>query len=213
MRLCKEVRPIMKRFALFLAIGLTGIALSVVEPVQAAMMSQVELTGGAVNYDGKYHTMMDRVLGQEGTLKLGQFQAIGELLPSLDKACETYSLFTSGFTGEAAPTATISGSSISIDLSSLFFGISRGDSHKTWNIGELATGQYNPETKEFTVSWEHLFEGGKQEGLATFFLKGIAEMGSQPVAIPASLVLYATGFFGVGSLTWWRKRMSALAAA
>ena len=203
----------MKHVGLWVAMGVFSLGLTLAGPAQAAMMSQVELTGGAVNYDGKYHTMMDRVLGQEGTLKLGQFQAIGELLPSLDKACETYSLFTSGFTGEAAPTATISGSSISIDLSSLFFGISRGDSHKTWNIGELATGQYNPETKEFTVSWEHLFEGGKQEGLATFFLKGIAEMGTQPVAIPASLVLYATGLFGAGSLTWWRKRMSVLAAA
>ena len=203
----------MKHVGLWVAMGVFSLGLTLAGPAQAAMMSQVELTGGAVNYDGKYHMMMDRVLGQEGTLKLGQFQAIGELLPSLDKACETYSLFTSGFTGEAAPTATISGSSISIDLSSLFFGISRGDSHKTWNIGELATGQYNPETKEFTVSWEHLFEGGKQEGLATFFLKGIAEMGTQPVAIPASLVLYATGLFGAGSLTWWRKRTLVASAA
>ncbi|HBR48915.1 MAG TPA: hypothetical protein DEA71_02410 [Nitrospira sp.] len=203
----------MKYAGLWIAMGVLSLSLSLAGPASAAMMTQLELTGGAVNYDGKYHAMMDRVLGQEGTLKLGQFQAIGELLPSLDKACETYSLFTSGFTGEAAPTATISGSSISIDLSSLFFGISRGDSHKTWNIGELATGQYNPETKEFTVSWDHLFEGGKQEGLATFFLKGIAEMGNQPVAIPASLVLYATGLFGIGSLTWWRKRTLVPSAA
>ncbi len=203
----------MKYAGLWIAMGVLSLSLTLAGQSGAAMMTQLELTGGAVNYDGKYHAMMDRVLGQEGTLKLGQFQAIGELLPSLDKACETYSLFTSGFTGEAAPTATISGSSISIDLSSLFFGISRGDSHKTWNIGELATGQYNPETKEFTVSWDHLFEGGKQEGLATFFLKGIAEMGSQPVAIPASLVLYATGLFGVGSLTWWRKRTMVPSAA
>lgn len=203
----------MKYAGLWIAMGVLSLSLSLAGPAGAAMMAQLELTGGAVNYDGKYHAMMDRVLGQDGTLKLGQFQAIGELLPSVDKACETYSLFTSGFTGEAAPTATISGSSISIDLSSLFFGISRGDSHKTWNIGELATGQYNPETKEFTVSWDHLFEGGKQEGLATFFLKGIAEMGTQPVAIPASLVLYATGLFGVGSLTWWRRRTMVPSAA
>lgn len=198
----------MKSFTLWAVMGLFSLGLTLAAPVQAAMLGQLELTGGAVNYDGKYHDMLDRVLGQEGTVKLGQFQAIDELIPSIDKACETYSLFTSGFTGEAAPSATISGSSISIDLSSLFFGVSRGDFHKTWNIGELATGQYNPETREFTVSWNHLFDGGKQEGLATFFLKGMAEVGTQPVAIPASLVLYATGLFGMGSLTWWRKRLA-----
>jgi hypothetical protein len=213
MRLLKKGRNTMKRFTLFLAIGLTGFALSVVEPLHATTVTQLELTGGAVNYDGKHSTMMDRVLGQDGTLKLGQFQAIGELVPSIDKACETYSLFTSGFTGESAPSATIAGSSISIDLSSLFFGLSRGDFHKTWNIGDLATGQYDPATREFTVSWDHMFDGGKHEGLATFFLKGIAEVGTHPVAIPASLVLYATGLFGLGSLTWWKRRTGFPATA
>lgn len=212
MTLFTEGRNTMKQFVLFWAIGLIGIASSVAEPVHAATMAQLELTGGAVNYDGKQSQMMDRLLGQEGTLKLGQFQAIGELLPSIDKACETYSLFTSGFTGAAAPSATISGSSISIDLSSLFFGVSRGDFHKTWNIGELATGQYDPETRAFTVSWDHMFDSGKHEGLATFFLKGIAEVGTHPVAIPASLVLYATGLFGLGSWTWWQRRSSFSAA-
>jgi len=195
-----------------MAMGIFSAALSLGTSVHAATMAQLELTGGAVNYDGKHSQMMDRLLGQEGTLKLGQFQAIGELLPSIDKACETYSLFTSGFSGAAAPSATISGSSISVDLSSLFFGASRGDFHKTWNIGELATGQYNPETREFAVSWNHMFDSGKHEGLATFFLKGIAEVGTHPVAIPASLVLYATGLFGLGSWTWWRRGISPAAA-
>jgi hypothetical protein len=203
----------MKHIGILVAMGVFSLGLILTGPAGAATVTQLELTGGAVNYDGKHNTMMDRLLGQEGTLKLGQFQAINELLPSIGKACETYSLFTAGFTGEAAPTATISGSSISIDLSSLFFGVSRGDSHKTWNIGELATGQYNPETREFTVSWEHLFDGGKHEGLATFFLKGIAEIGAQPVAIPASLVLYATGLLGLGSLTWWRKQTTVPSTA
>jgi hypothetical protein len=204
----------MRRVALLMAMGIFSAALSLGTPVHAAMMAQLELTGGAVNYDGKHSQMMDRLLGQEGTLKLGQFQAIGELLPSIDKACETYSLFTSGFAGAAAPSATISGSSISVDLSSLFFGASRGDFHKTWNIGELATGQYNPETREFTISWAHIFDSGKHEGgLARFFLSGVAEVGTHPVAIPAGLVLYATGLFGLGSLTWWRRRTNLPAAA
>lgn len=203
----------MKPFAFLMTIGILSASLALAAPAGAVTMSQLELTGGAVNYDGKHGKMMDRLLGQDGTLKLGQFQAIGELVPSIDKACETYSLFTSGFTGESAPTATISGSSIAVDLSSLFFGASRGDFHKTWNIGGLATGQYNPETREFTVSWDHMFDGGKREGLATFFLSGLAKFDTQPVAIPASLVLYATGLFGLGSWTWWRRQASLPTAA
>lgn len=204
----------MKRVTLLMAMGIFSAVLSLAAPADAAMMGQVELTGGAVNYDGKYGHILDRLLGQEGTLKLGQFQAMGEILPSIDQECETYSLFTSGFAGAAAPSAMISGSSISVDLSSLFFGASRGDFHKAWNIGALATGQYDPETREFTVSWAHMFDQGKHGGgPARFFLSGVAEVGTQPVAIPAGLVLYATGLFGLGSLTWWKKRTSFPAAA
>lgn len=205
----------MKRLALFMAIGMFCAGLSLAVPAGAMTLTQLELTGGAVNYGGKHSQIMDRLLGQDGTLNLGRFQAIGELVPSIAKACETYSLFTSGFAGASAPSAMISGSAISVDLSSLFFGASRGDFHKTWNIGGLATGQYNPETGEFTVSWNHMFDNGKHHegGLARFFLSGVAEVGQQPVAIPASLVLYATGLFGLGSWTWWRRRTCLPSAA
>lgn len=203
----------MKAFAFLMTIGLLSASLTLVAPAGAMTVSHLELTGGAVNYVGKHSAMMDRLLGQDGILKLGQFQAIGQLVPSIDKACETFSLFTSGFTGESAPSARISGSSISIDLSSLFFGASRGDFHKTWNIGGLATGLFNSDTKEFMVSWTHMFDDGKDKGLATFFLSGIAKFDMQPVAIPASLVMYATGLFGLGSWTWLRRRTSFPAVA
>jgi hypothetical protein len=204
----------MKRVALFMAMGIFGTALSLAAPVHAALITQLDLTGGAVNYDGKYSRMMDRLLGQEGTLELGRFQAIGDIVPSIDKASRTYSIFTSGFSGAAAPSATISGSSISVDLSSLFFGVSWGDVHKTWNIGDLATGLFNPDTNEFMLSWDRLFDGGKKgEKQATFFLRGVAHTDVQPIPLPAGLVLYATGLFGLGSLTWWRRRSSLPAAS
>ncbi len=204
----------MKRVALLMAMGIVSVALSLAAPVHAAMVTQLELTGGAVNYDGKHSRMMDRLLGQEGTLKLGQFQAIGDLVPSIDKECETYSLFTSGFTGAGTPSVTISGSSISVDLSSLFFGVSRGDSHKTWNIGDLATGLFNPDTNEFMLSWDRLFDGGKKgEKQATFFLRGVAHTDMQPIPLPAGLVLYATGLVGLGSFTWRRIRADLASAA
>lgn len=199
---------------LFLMIGLVGLGLSAT-PVHAATVTQLDLTGGAVNFGGQHHEMMDRLLAQEGTLKLGQYQAIGELVPSIAQACETFSIFTSGFSGASVPTATISGSSISVDLSALFFGASRGNFHQTWNLGGLATGLFNPESHEFMVSWNHVFEGDKQAGPATFFLKGIAafSIDTQPVPLPGAVVLYATGIFGLGSWTWWRRRIGLPLAA
>lgn len=199
---------------LFLMIGLVSLGLSVM-PAHAATVTQLELTGGAVNFGGQHHEIMDRLLGQEGTLKLGQYQAMGEIVPSIGKACETFSIFTSGFSGAPVPSATVSGSSISVDLSSLFFGASRGNFHQSWNIGSLATGLFNPDSREFMVSWNHVLEGDKQAGPATFFLKGIAafSIDTQPVPIPAGVVLYATGLFGVGSWTWWRRRVRLSDAA
>ena len=201
----------MMPLTLFLMIGWVGLFAS---PVHAATVTQLELTEGAVNFGGQHHEIMDRLFGQEGMLKLGQYQAIGEIVPSIGKSCETFSIFTSGFSGASTPSAAISGSSISVDLSSLFFGTSRGNFHQSWRIGSVATGLFNPDSREFMVSWNRVFDGDKQAGPATFFLKGIVAFtgDAQPVAIPAGVVLYATGLFGLGSLTWWRRRASVPAA-
>ena len=199
---------------LFLIIGLVGLGLFAT-PVHAATVTQLDLTGGAVNFGGQHHEMMDRLLDQKGTLKMGQHQAMGEIVPTIGKSCETFSIFTSGFSGASAPSATVSGSSISVDLSSLFFGASRGNFHQSWNIGSLATGLFNPDSREFMVSWNHVFDGDKQAGPATFFLQGIAafSVDTQPVPIPAGVVLYATGLFSLGSWTWWRRRTGSPVAA
>lgn len=203
----------MKRLTLFVAMVLSSAGLFLAAPAHAMTVTQLEVTRGGVNYDGKYHEMMNRLLAQDGAVKLGQFQAIGDLIPSIDKACETFSLFTSGFSGAETPSATISGSSIKVDLSSLFFGVARGDYYRSWNIGEVVTGLFNPDTKEFALSWDRLFDSGKHEGQATFFLSGLVHFDTQPVAIPATMVLYATGLFGLGSWTWWRRRTGVSAAA
>ncbi len=201
----------MKRFTLMMAMGLFSMGLSVAAPVHAMTVSQLTLTGGAVNYDGKYHETLDNLLGQNGTLKMGQFQGMGDLLPSITAECKTtYSLFTSGFTGGLTPSATVSGSSIKVDLSSLFFGASRGDYHQTWNIGGMVDGLYNPDTREFALSWHHLFDSGQAERSARFFLTGLVKFDTQPVAIPAAMVLYATGALGLGVWTFRRHRSGIL---
>ncbi|MGC4097945.1 MAG: hypothetical protein QM706_12580 [Nitrospira sp.] len=202
----------MKHGALFMAIGMLSAWLSIEAPAHAMTVTQLEVTRGAINYDGKYGEMIDRLLAQDGTLKLGQFQAIGDLVPSIE-GCKTYSLFTSGFNGAEAPSAVISGSSIKVDLSSLFFSAAKGNSSHLWNIGEVVTGLFNPDTKEFALSWDRVFDGDKHKGQATFFLSGLVHFDTQPVAIPASMLLYATGLFGLGSWAWWRRQVGLPVAA
>ncbi len=203
----------MKRLALFTMIGLCCVGFPFLSSADAMTVSQLEWTGGAVNFDGRYHQMLDRLVGQDGTLTMGQYQAMGDIVPSITKGHRTFSLFTAGFNGAPVPSATISGSSITVDLSSLFFGVSRGNSYRIWNIGGLATGLFNPDTREFCLSWDHLFDGRKHERLATFFLSRVAKVDTLPTAIPASLVLYATGLFGLGSWIWWRRRSALPTAA
>ena len=52
----------MKRVVLMMAMGLFSMGLSVAAPVHAMTVTQLELTGGAVNYNGKYHEMLDNLL-------------------------------------------------------------------------------------------------------------------------------------------------------
>jgi hypothetical protein len=190
---------------------------------QAMIVTELDLTGGGASYDGRFHRVADRLLDQEGTLVMGQYQPIPDIVSSITKGQRTFSLFTSGVNGAAAPSATISGSSITMDLSSLFFGVSRGDSLRAWNIGGIAQGVFNPETSEFILSWSHVFGNdafkGKQawshdDRTARFFLQGKAVgLAPTPVPLPASLVLFASGFAGVGGLVWWKRRALATGAA
>lgn len=191
-----------------------------IESAEAALVSQLDFTSGAVNWSGKGGRMLDRLFDQDGLIMTGHYQPLGQIVDPIMKGHKTYSLFTSGLSGASAPSAVINGNSITVDLSSLFFGWQRGDEIRAWNIGGRATGLFNPETSEFSLSWEHLINRGNGEGhggglrdrTATFFLQGTAMIGeTAPVAIPASLFLYATGLFGVGSWSWWRRRGQAAA--
>ncbi|MEQ1794196.1 MAG: hypothetical protein ABL970_08400 [Nitrospira sp.] len=198
----------MTRYAALMMIGIVLAHSSLVLPAGAMTATQSEMKDGGAHFDGRQPRMLDRLLGQEATLVIGQYQPMGDIVPSFTKGHRTYSLFTSGLNGAAAPSVSIVGSSITVDLSSLFVGIGRGDAYQIRNIGGPATGFYDPETRAFSLSWQHLLDGRTRERLATFSLRGVIDAGTQPVAIPASLVLYATGLAGLGSWTWWRRRVA-----
>ena len=202
----------------------------------AALVTELDFTSGAVNLTGQHGRMLDRLFGQDGQILMGQFQPLGQIVDPITKGHKTYSLFTSGMTGAPAPSATINGNSISVDLSSLFFGWQRGDQIRAWNIGGQATGMFIPQTSEFVLSWDHLFNNGNHHNNnsqnsqhhnngslmriqqtnghpATFFLQGTAVLQSAPIAIPATVYLYATGVFGLGSWSWLKRRRQMLKVA
>lgn len=176
-------------------------------PAHAVLVSpsevlQLEFTGGAANWGGTRGRILDRLLDQGGTLTMGHYQSWADISDPIRQGHKTYSLFTSGFLGGPAPSATIEGMSITMDLSSLFLGWQRGDEIHAWNIGGTAKGLFNPQTSEFQLSWDHLFNGQKhdrmRDNIGTFFLQGTAVVGA-----PAAVPIPATGWMfltGVGLL-------------
>jgi len=195
--------------------------------VNAAAVTQLDFSMGAAAWGGKQGRAADRLLDQDGTLTLGSYQAWGKITDPVRSHGKTYSLFTSDLLGAPAPTATINGMNISVDLSSLFLGWkSRGGELHLWNIGGEAKGLFNPDTKEFSLSWQNLVDSkGEmttktsrhdhriQEALGTFFLQGTVDGTVAPVALPAAVFLYGTGVFGLGSWAWLKRRQHQPLAA
>jgi hypothetical protein len=187
----------------------------------AMTVTSLDFTSGAVNWDGRHGRILDRLFAQDGSITIGSYQSMSDIVDPIARGHKTFSLFTSGLNGAPAPSACINGSSISVDLSSLYLGWTNGHEVRAWNIGGMATGVINPLTSEFSLSWNHLFNerfdkgkhGMMHDRSATFFLQGTADVAQTPVALSASALFYATGLALMGGGLFWRKSRGALAAA
>jgi hypothetical protein len=179
---------------------------SIIDPSDV-LVTQLELPGGSADYDGRFSSKLDRLLDRPGQLVMNEYQPIGDLVPSISRGHQTFSLFTSGFNGAPAPSAVIDGSSITVDLSSLFFGVSHGDRFQVWNIGGMATGTFNPDTREFSLTWERLFGDRDKGNPTTFSFQGKVLTGGNPAPVPlvSPAVFFATGLAMLMGL--WRQRM------
>jgi len=184
---------------------------------EALSVTSLDFTSGAVNLVGRHGQILDRLFAEDGHITMGSYQSMSDIVDPITRGHKTFSLFTSGLNGAPAPSASTDGGSISVDLSSLYFGWTNGDEVRAWNIGGLATGVINPQTSEFSLSWNHLFsekfdKGEKGEsGMggdrpATFFLQGTAEVAQAPVALSASALFYLTGLALMGGLFWRMSR-------
>lgn len=198
----------MKQTRSILAWGLLCIGLLLHSPAQATTVTHLEITRGAVNFDGPNQDALDRLLAQDGVMYMGRFQGVGNLVPTINRSNATHALFTSGFSGASAPSAVITNSAITVDLSSLFFSINQGTAYRLWNIGTVVTGLYNPTSKEFALSWDRVFGENCQQGQASFFLSGLVhfDSGMQPVPIPAAAWLFGSALTGIAALI--RRRQS-----
>jgi len=212
----------MKQVALFgLMLALAGFfwqapAYAVV--VQPSGILSLEFTNGDMDWRGQYsHKLenlfghkLDRLLDEPGLLVMGEYQPGPNIVEPITRGQRTYSLFTSGVQGASAPSATIDRSSITVDLSSLYFADSRGDSFTARYIGGIAKGIFNPDTLEFYLTWDHLMGERPKSGLATFSLYGkvnMVDVAAVPLATTA--VLFSTGL-AVLIAVWRRKGTTAL---
>ena len=181
---------------------------------EALSVTSLDFTSGAVNWDGRHGRILDRLFAQDGSIAIGSYQSMSDIVDPITRGHKTFSLFTSGLNGAPAPSVSINGASISVDLSSLYLGWTHGDEVRAWNIGGIATGVINPQTSEFFLSWDHLFNErfgkGKHDMMhdrsATFFLQGTADVAQAPVPLSASFMFYSIGLVLMGGLYWWNSR-------
>lgn len=196
-----------KAYAHFLAMSalLLGACLFHAGPAQAAFVTQLDITGGSISLNFGNFGSVSGNFTQDGQLVMGQYQPLPNIFPPIIVGGHTFSLFTSdqvfpGFpTGAPAPTGATSGSTITVDLRSLFAGVTGPFWNSTLNIGEPATGTFNAATNGFDIAWTQPFTGLGVPFLTSgnFSLRGTAQVAVAPVPVPAAVILFGSGLCGI----------------
>ncbi|CUQ66659.1 hypothetical protein [Candidatus Nitrospira inopinata] len=200
---------------LSVSVVLAGALLMVISGVgigQAATVGQADLNGAEsdevrgpavpVSVEEYFGRKVAQLFNRPATLTIGEYQPIGDIVPSLVRGEYTISLFTSGFNGAPAPSAVIDGSSITVDLSSLYLSHEWRDEFRIWNVGGLATGTIDLETLEFHLNWDRVFRDKHHDTVVTFTLRGTMV----PVPITDTAVFFAAGLAML--LILWRLKQT-----
>ncbi len=172
-------------------------------PAQAAFVTQLDITGGSLSFNFRSLGSVSGSFTQNGQLVMGQYQPLPNIFPPITVGGHTFSLFTSdqafsGFpAGAPAPTGMTSGSTITVDLRSLFAGVAGPFMNGAVNIGEPATGTFNPATNTFDIAWSQPFTGLGLLTSGSFSLRGTAQVTTAPVPLPAGIILFGSGLCGI----------------
>jgi hypothetical protein len=185
-------------FGLFLGLCLAGTA------AQAASVTQLDITGGSVNLNFGVLGSVSGTFTQNGQLVMGQYQPLPNIFQPVTIAGHTFSIFTSNQAfpgapgGAPVPTGSTAGSTMAVDLTSLFAGVAGPFMNEaSLNVGGSAAGTFNELTNAFNVSWTKSFTGYNIPFLqsGTFSLQGSAQLAAVP--LPGVLLLFGSGLMGL----------------
>lgn len=184
-------------------------------PVQAATVTQLDITSESVSLNFGTLGILSGMFNQTGQLIMGQIQPTPNIFPPVTLGGHlTFSVLSNA--GQPVfnlptPSGTTSSSTMTVDLSSLYAGLS-STQWGSWmtpatfgalNIGGTATGSFNQATNAFDISWTHAFTGIPFLQSGTFSLQGIAQMAAVP--LPGAILLFGSGLAVL--LGAMRKRM------
>jgi hypothetical protein len=181
---------------------------------QAAVVTQLDITGGSVSLNFGSLGSVTGNFTQNGQLVMGQYQPLPNIFLPVNISHLTLSVFTSpgGALNLLAPSGQTSGSTMTANLTSLFAGLS-STQWSSWmtpatfgslNIGGAASGTFNQATNAFNISWTHPFTGVPFLTSGNFSLQGTAQLAAVP--LPAAALLFGSGLLGLVGII--RKKLS-----
>jgi hypothetical protein len=141
---------------------------------------------------------------------MGQFQPTPNIFSPVQLGSHlAFSIFSSSgqpLLNFLPPAGTTTGSTMTVDLSSLFAGLSSTQwgnwmtpaTFGSLNIGGIATGSFNQATNEFNITWTHAFTGIPFLTSGTFSLQGTAQVAAVP--LPAAVLLFGSGLLGLSGV-------------
>lgn len=183
-------------------------------PSQAAVVTQLDITGGSINLNFGILGNINGNFTADGQLVMNQFQPLPNVFDPITISHLTFSIFTNngGALNLPAPTAQTSGAAMTANLQSLFAGVTStgwswvntNPQMASLNIGGNASGTFNDTTNAFDISWTRAFTGIPFLTTGTFSVQGTAQLAAVP--LPAAALLFGSGLIGLAGVL--RKKFS-----
>jgi DNA-binding response OmpR family regulator len=204
-----------------MVMGLAAMLWCLPAPSQAAIVAQLDITGGSIGLNFGGLGSVTATFTQNGQLVMGEYQPTPNVFDPITMSHVTLSIFTSsgGTLNLPVPTAETAGAVMTADLRSLFVGVTStgwaglltGPAIPTtasWNIGGITVGSFDQNTNAFEISWTRSLTGLPSLVSGTFSLYGTALLGAgqpAPVPLPGAIVLFGSGLVGMVGVMFRRS--------